>query len=48
MLEKIGAVCLAAVLLLTGCTLRPRETAARSRASTARRWNPLSCSSPTR
>ena len=25
MLKKFGAVCLAAVLLLTGCTLRPQE-----------------------
>ena len=25
MLKKLGAVCLAAVLLLTGCTLRPQE-----------------------
>ena len=25
MLKKLGAVCLAAVLLLTGCSLRPQE-----------------------
>ena len=25
MLKKLGAVCLAAALLLTGCTLRPQE-----------------------
>ena len=25
MLKKFGAVCLVAVLLLTGCTLRPQE-----------------------
>ena len=49
MLKKFGAVCLAAVLLLTGCTLcGRRKTAAKSRASAARRWNRPSCSSPTR
>ena len=30
MLKKFGAVCLAAVLLLTGCTLRPQENGSKS------------------